>query len=248
MKNKINILLLLLFVITSCETLNPFEKDGDYIEKRIELTDVSSIHSKNIFKVTLIEDEDEYLILKGGENIVSKVSVQVNNQDASIDHNHKNNFRNFDLIEAEFHVKGLEKITIDAPANYASIGKISGNRLDIDITSVSELVEMNLELDYKILDFHSFGTVAGGYEFTGECPTASYILNGIINIQASQLHSNDVKLVQNGIGEAHVWAENSLDVTIYSSGDMYYKGNPEISINRIQVNNQSPTAKVIQKN
>ncbi|MBL4561840.1 MAG: DUF2807 domain-containing protein, partial [Labilibaculum sp.] len=157
----------------------------------------------------------------------------------------KNNLKNFDLIEVEIHLKEFKIITADAPAYYSSIGELSGNRLDIDVTSESELVEMKLDLNYDILDFHSFGTVTGGYELTGLCPTANYVLNGIINIKASELQSTNVNLAQNGIGEAHVWVKNELKVTIYSSGDMYYKGDPVVTINRVQVNNQSPTAKVI---
>lgn len=244
-KNKISILVLILLTLTSCESFNLFENDGEYMEKRIDLPGISSIENLNTFKITLIEDDEEFLLLKGGENIISKVSVIQNDQNLTIDHSHKNNLKSFDLIEVEIHLKEFKLITADAPAYYSSEGELSGNRLDIDVTSESELVEMKLDLNYDILDFHSFGTVAGGYEFTGVCPTANYVLNGIINIKASELQSTNVNLAQNGIGEAHVWVENELKVTIYSSGDMYYKGNPVVTINRIQVNNQSPTAKVI---
>ncbi|MDM8159508.1 DUF2807 domain-containing protein [Labilibaculum sp. K2S] len=245
MKNKIYIFVLLLLTLTSCETLNPFENDGEYMEKRIDLPDISSIKNLNTFKITLVKDDEEFLLLKGGENIISKVSVIINDQNLTIDHSHKNKLKNFNLIEAEIHLKEFKLITADAPAYYTSKGVLSGNRMDIDITSESELVEMKLDLEYNTLDFHTYGSAAGGYEFTGVCPSVNYILNGIINIKASELQSEKINLAQNGIGEAHVWAENELKVTIYSSGNMYYKGNPVVTINRIQVNNQSPTAKVL---
>lgn len=245
MKSKIYIFVLLLLALSSCESLNPFENDGDYIEKRIDLPEISSIKNLNTFKIILVKDEEEFILLKGSENIISKVSVVTNDQCLTIDHTYKNNTKNFDLIVAEIHLKKFKLITANAPAYYSSLGELSGSRLDIDIASESELVEMKLDLKYDILDFHSFGSSAGGYEFTGICPTVSYVLNGIINIKASELQSTNVNLAQNGIGEAHVWVENELNVTIYSSGNMYYKGNPAVTINRIQVNNQSPTAKVI---
>ena len=244
-KNKIFIVILILITLTSCEALNIFEDDGEYMEKRIDLSGISNIENLNTFKITLIEDDEEFLLLKGGENIISKVSVIQNDQNLTIDHSHRNNFKNFDLIEVEIHLKEFKLITANAPAYYSSLGELSGNRLDIDITSESELVEMKLDLKYDILDFQSFGTASGGYELTGVCPTVNYVLNGIINIKASELQSTNVNLAQNGIGEAHVWVENELKVSIYSSGDMYYKGDPVVTIHRIQVNNQSPTAKVI---
>ena len=245
MKNKIYIFLLLIFTLCSCDALNPFEKDGEYIEKRIELAGVSSIQNNNIFKIILIEDDDEYVLLKGGLNIISKVAIEIKDNKVTLDHSHKNNFTNYNLIVAEFHLKEFKKIRTETPSNYSTQGTISGDILDIDIISESELVEMKLNLNYNKLDFHTYGSVAGGYEFIGACTEANYVLNGIINIKASELQTANTNIAQNGIGEAHVWVENKLSVTIYSSGNMYYKGNPEISINRVQVNNQSPTAKVL---
>ncbi len=232
-------------VLYSCDALNPFEEEGEYLEKRIDLPGISGIQNNNIFKIILVEDDDEYVLLKGGENIISKVSIQINEQNVTIDHSHKNNFTNYDLIVAEFHLKEFKKIATEAPSNYSTQRTISGDLLDIDVASASELVEMKLNLDYNTLDFHTYGSVAGGYEFSGTCTEAKYILNGIINIKASQLQTTNTNLVQNGVGEAHVWVENKLNTTIYTSGNIYYKGNPEITINRVQVNNQSPTAKVL---
>lgn len=245
MKNKIYIFILLISTLCSCDSLNPFEEEGEYIEKRIDLPGVSGIQNNNIFKIILVEDDDEFVLLKGGENIISKASVEINEQNVTIDHSHKNNFTNYDLIVAEFHLKEFKKITTEAPVDLSTQGTISGNLLDIDIASVSELVEMKLDLEYNTLDFHSYGSSSGGYEFSGTCAEVKYVLNGIINIKASQLQTTNTNLAQNGIGEAHIWVDSKLATTIYSSGDIYYKGNPEITINRVQVNNQSPTAKVL---
>lgn len=95
------------------------------------------------------------------------------------------------------------------------------------------------------MKFFSHGSVSGKYEFSGNCPKAIYTLNGITNLHASDLLCRTITLGQNGIGEAHVWAQEKLNVTIYNIGNIYYKGNPTININRKQVNNQSPTAKVL---
>ena len=245
MKNKNHLLLVLLFILCSCDAINPFEKDGEYIEERTELVGVTSIQNNNIFKIILVEDDDEYVLLKGGKNIISKVEIEVNDEKVIIDHSHKNNFTNYDQIIAEFHLKEFKKITTEAPSNYSTQGTISGDLLHIDVASDCELVEMKFDLDYNMLDFHTYGSVAGGFEFIGASTEAKYVLNGIINIKASALQTTNTNLAQNGIGEAHIWVDNKLSTTIYSSGDIYYKGNPEITINRVQVNNQSPTAKVI---
>lgn len=245
---KVNILIIaILLCITACSSFNPFEEEGDYTEKRVELNGITAIENLNTFQMVFIQDEEEFIFLKGGENLISKTEIVSDNNVLKINHSYGNNTRNFDLITAEIHLKNLTTITCSAPANISNKNTLAGNHLDIIITSESELVEMSLNLDYESLKFHSYGNACGGYEFSGTCPETNYILNGVININASNLRNENTILAQNGIGEAHVWATNSLNITIYSSGDIYYKGNPEIAITRVQVNNQNPVAKVIQE-
>lgn len=247
MTNKLLLIIALFLGFTSCESLNPLEDEGEYVEQKIDLSGVTSIQNENTFAITLMEDDEEYLLLKGGENTLAKVSVELDGEIATIDHSQDNNLTNLDLIEVEFHLKNLQTISVNSPANFTSNGELRGSRLNIEISALSELVEMNLNLQYDSLYFHAYGSTSGGYEFSGSCPTTNYVLNGIINIKASELESDRVSLAQNGIGEAHVWANDQLDITIYSSGDIYYTGNPEIAINRVQINNQSPTADVLQE-
>ena len=129
----------------------------------------------------------------------------------------------------------------------APLPLINGEHLYVDITTEAELVEMDLQLNCQSLKFHSHGSVSGGFTFSGTCDIANYTLNGVTNILATDLKSQEVSIGQNGIGDAHVWVENMLNVTIYNSGNIYYKGNPEITIERIQVNNQNATGQVLQE-
>jgi|GEM_PF-1375828 len=247
MRNHRLLVILITFCLSSCSSFNPFEREGEYIEKRVDINGVSAIKNLNTFQIQIIQDDEEFILLKGGENLVSKTNASVADQQLTIDHSYNNNARNFDLITAEIHLKEVTKITCSAPANISSINKLNGNHLDIIVYSESQLVEMNLSLEYESMKFHSLGSATGGFKFSGICPNTNYTLNGVINIKAGDLQSNNISLAQNGIGEAHVWAKDKLNVTIYSSGNIYYKGTPEISVKRIQVNNQNPTGEVLQE-
>ncbi|MFA9370262.1 MAG: GIN domain-containing protein [Labilibaculum antarcticum] len=245
MANKTLILSLTLLIFCSCSQLNLFEEEGDYTETRFEFTAITQIKNLNTFTIEIVQDDEEYLLLKGGENVLKEATISFSDQEIILDHQYQNWTRNYDLITAEIHLKDLQTITIDSPAEISSNGTLNGDNLYIDITADAELVEMNLNLDYTSMTFHSHGSVSGGYEFAGICPLANYTLNGITNIKSSSLKSQTISLGQNGIGEAHVWAEEKLNVTIYNIGNIYYKGNPEVKITKVQVNNQSPTAKVL---
>ena len=231
--------------LLACDALNPFEDEGEYTEKVYEPGEILNIKNENSFKIILVEDDSDYLILKGGENKINRCEVSYNDGIVSINHSYKNKLRNYELIIAEIHSSNLNTITINAPVEINSQNTIEGESLYIDVTTEAELVELNLQLNLESMKFHSHGSVSGGFRFSGKCDKASYTMNGITNILASDLQCQQVKIGQNGIGDAHVWSKQSLDVTIYNSGDIYYKGSPEILTKYVQVNNQNATGKVI---
>ncbi len=245
MQNKIT-LLFISFWFIACNPLLTFEEEGEFIVTKIEFEKINHIETNNIFNLIIIQDETEFILFKGGEKKIATASAHITEQKLTIDHDYKNNFRNFENIVAEIHLKNLDKITINTPINLSSLGTIKGNKLAIDISPQSELVELNVKLDYKELDLHVYGSsVSGKYQLAGVCGSANYTMNGTTNIHSLLFECDNISLAQNGIGEAHVWAKSKLNVTIYNTGNIYYKDSPKITINRVQINNQNPTAKVL---
>ena len=232
-------------LLISCEWLNPFEDEGDYTERRIELTNVTHVKNDNIFHIIFVKDTLDVLIFKGGENKIDKCSFEINGSQLIIDHDYKNNARNFEFIIAEIRLQTIDSITVNAPAEISSHNTLTGNELYVDVVSKAELVEMNLSLDYSMLQFHSFGGISGGFQFSGSTNKADYIMNGITNILATELKSDQVTIAQKGIGAARVWASEALDITFYNSGTIYYKGNPNLTIKRVKVDNQDNDGQVI---
>ncbi|WP_421920235.1 GIN domain-containing protein [Marinifilum sp.] len=233
--------------LLSCDALNPFEAEGEYTKKVFEPGEILNVRNNNNFKIVLVKDDSDYLILKGRENKINGCELSYENGSVSLNHNYKNKLRNFELIIAEVHSSNLNTITINAPAEINSVNVLEGDNLHIDVTSKAELVELSLKLNFESLKFHSHGSVSGGFHFSGNCNVANYTMNGITNILASDLQCQKVRIGQNGIGDAHVWCEQSLYVTIYNSGNIYCKGTPEVSVNYVKVNNQNATGEIISK-
>ena len=111
---------LLCLCLLSCETLNPFEDEGKYTEKVIEVGAISNIKNDNNFKIVVVEDDADYLILKGGENKINECEIIYNDSLLTLNHDYKNQVRNLDLIIAEVHASNLHTITVNAPAKISS--------------------------------------------------------------------------------------------------------------------------------
>ena len=230
-------------VSTSCSDI--FGGDDELISKRIEMSDVTKIQVKSIFHIELIQDDGEYILATASQNQLDKLSIHTENNSVFLKHNYNNFITKNTPIKVEVHLKDITNILVESPANIINKNVITTNKLDILVTEKSELVEMDLNLKCETLSFHVKGSVSGKYQFKGECPHANYTLNGTTNIMALDFKNQNITIAQNSIGEAHIFAEKKITATIYSSGDIYYKGNPDITIKRVQINNQSPTAQLI---
>jgi hypothetical protein len=65
-------------------------------------------------------------------------------------------------------------------------------------------------------------------------------LSGTGNVDAQNFQAQDVTITHSGVGNIKIWAINSLNGTFSGVGDILYKGNPTININRTGIGNISP--------
>ncbi len=232
-----------LSLLSSCS--NFLFEDDDLVNQTLDVPNIHKIQVENIFNIELIQDTVEYIIATGTKNQLKKLDVSSKDNTYSLKQSYNNLLKNYSPIKLEIHFKNINDILINSPVNISNTETLNLNNLNILVLEEAELVEMDLNLDCKKLIFHVKGTVSGLYKFKGECPSASYTLNGTTNLMALDFKSQNINIAQNSIGEAHLFAEKTLNATIYNFGDIYYKGQPVITEKRIQINNQSPTAEII---
>jgi len=242
------IYILTLIILGSCNFINPFYDEGDTIETVIELDDFSMIEIHNIFNIEIIEDAESYIIYTGGKTIFDEMSYSSLSGILRLDHRYMNWTKNFEIPGLEIHMPLLESINLYSSGKIKGLNQLSGDKLIVSVHEESDTYEIDLNINYKELRFHSKGSVGGTFAIEGKCATSTYTLNGSTNIQASDLISKEVNVAHNSLGNAHVYAEDKLNITFFKSGDLYYKGNPsEIEVKYVQINNQDASGKVIKE-
>jgi len=238
----------ILFLFSSCNFINPFYDEGDTIETLIELDNFTHIEIHNIFNIEIIEDRESYMIYKGGDKILDEMTYSSLSGILRLDHNFMNWTKNFKMPTLEIHMPLLEGINLYASGNIRSLNQLPGDKLSIDIYEASSTFEINLDISYKELRFHSRGSVGGTFVISGICPKTIFTLNGSTNIQASELISKEVNITHNSLGNAHIYVEDKLIVTFFKSGDIYFKGSPsEIEVKYDQINNQDASGQLIKE-
>lgn len=240
--------ILVLIILGSCNFITPFNDEGKNIETVIELDDFTQIEIHNIFNIEIIEDTEHYILYKGGERILDETTYSSLSGILKLDHSFMNWTKNLKVPTLEIHITELEGIDLYASGSIKSLNQLTGDKIFIDVHESANTYEIDLNINYNHLRFHSKGSVAGTFAIEGSCPTTIYTLNGSTNIQASELISKEVNVAQNSLGNAHIYAEDKLTVTFYKSGDLYYKGNPKtIEVKYVQINNQDASGKLIKE-
>jgi len=235
-----------LIFLASCNIINPLYDEGEYIETSIEVGDFTQLEVHNIFNIEIIDDTETYVLYKGGENILEQMHYTTENNTLKLDHKFINWANNYKMPTLEIHVPEIEKIHLYSSGYLSSLNQLSGERIEVSIHEEASIYEIDLKIKYASLYFHSQGSASGTIAFSGECTLATYTLNGSTNIQASDLITERIGIVQNSLGDAHIYVENMIRATFYKSGNIYYKGNPEdIEVEYKQINNQDASGKLI---
>ncbi len=239
--------ILILINLSACSLINPFDDEGKYTEMVLRVDEFSKIEVLNIFNIEIIEDTESYILYKGGENILTKMTYSSTSGLLKLDHNYLNWSRNFKIPTLEIHMPLLEALDLKGSCTLKNQTQLSGKNLSIYVHDSADVYDMDLNVNYQNLRFHSRGS-GGKLSVKGHCPTASYVLNGSANLDATQLISNNVSLTQNSLGNGHVYVDNKLTVLFLKSGDVYYKGEPkEINVSYKQINNQDASGKIIKE-
>jgi hypothetical protein len=226
--------------------IDPFEDSGRETVANYETDAFTHLVVDGIFNITIIQNSQHKLKFIGGENILDRFSYKAQNGKLIVKHDYNNWLHNLDIPILEIHVNELNEIRFNSSTTLKSQQKIKGNKLSIFVTEEADIVELSLDLNYQQLDFDSRGSSSGKHIFSGYCPKAHFTLNSSNNVFASKLEAENVSIGHNGLGDARVWAKKTLGVRFYNSGDVFYKGKPKISVERIKINNQKATGKVIQ--
>lgn len=245
MKSLNSILLIVCLLFSACSAIDPFEDSGKETEAIYETNAFTHLIVNGIFDITITQSSQHKLKFTGGKNILDRFSYKEQDGKLIVNHDYDNWLHNLDIPILEIHVKELSEIRFNNSSKLKSQQTITGNELSIYVTEEADIVELNMNLDYQQLVFDSRGSSSGKHIFSGICPKAHFTLNSSNNVHASNLEAENVSIGHNGLGDARVWAKKTLHVRFFNSGDVYYKGSPEISVERIKVNNQKATGKVI---
>lgn len=207
---------------------------GDRKVETRTLTAFTGITVYNGINVVLEKADSYEAVLDGWSNLLAKVDLSINSDGVlTIEDNNKFDFvRNPDNKTTIhlFYDGEINAITSHSDGLISNIDTLYTSGLTI----LSEDASGTIELTVKTpgIGIGTNNRNVGDIKLRG---ISSYL--GITNwgnapIYAEELEVENCDIIHRGTGNLHLNVTNILNVEIYSIGDVYYKNNPTVTINR----------------
>lgn len=243
---KMTILTLLLISIASCEYIENLTDDGEIVHTTQATETIKGIVINAPVRIVLHNNESDEIIIKGTKRLVEDLELINDNETLIIKHDKKDFIQKSKLIELGISAKYLQRITANMAFELVAPEVIKTNDFVMIINGGAKFAEIKLDVDCQKLTLSVYGNNnIGNYFLGGHAVSSHFTLEGSVNINALTLACDNAHVTHKSIGNCKVQPSSSLIVKTYSSGDTFYKGNPAIEHEHIEVPYLKATGKLI---
>lgn len=175
--------------------------------------------------ILLKKAKEQKVKIRISDNIINDVNLIVNNSTWLIDFKSNDNIATYNNHEFTIIIETpeLNSIELESSGTINCLDTLSTATLNIKHNSSGKLnILSKTNTLNTLMDGSGILTLAGKTTHH----TISHLSSG--KIKAENLFSRNCKIKHDGSGDSYIYVESQLDCKIYSSGTIYYKGNPTI--------------------
>jgi len=192
------------------------------------LTGFHSIQFKAIGRIMLSQGANESFSIQADPEIRERVNTEV--KDGVLIVKYYSDWKDWtglNLIDkgmAVFHItmKDIRSITIAGVGNLDA-SSITSDALSLAVSGPATMTVGTLTVNTLKVDMSGVGSIDLG----GKCLEQNLTLSGAGNYRAPRLESERATVKLSGVGNASLWATESLDVNISGAGGVEYYGSPK---------------------
>lgn len=228
MKKSILLLLLAVFLINGNAKAqwsnNKVNGNGKIVTQTRTTGDYDAIKIAGSFDVDLVAGKEGKITIKGEENLLAVIKVEVEENELKIYVEKGTQIRTSTgkKIEVIVPFDKISALTLSGSGDIRTKNKISSDNLSAKLSGSGNF---NLEIDTKNLDLALSGS--GDVALKGRADSFTSKISGSGNVNAANLKSKNVEANVSGSGNSIVNCESSLTGKVSGSGNIKYLGNPE---------------------
>lgn len=236
MKNLIYLFFISL-VFGSCDAEDApgcLKKAGPIISREFPVSSFEEVIVYERVKLFIIQGEEQKIVVETGENLITGVSVDVENNRLSIkDNNSCNLVRAYEITKVYVTVPRLTWLQNSSGSTIESIGVIKGDSLWLRSENQAKDLSIHTDGDFKLdLDVENLRITNDNYSnyfLTGKASKVNaFFAAGDGRMEAANLIVQNYNIFHRGTNKLIINPRNSLIGNIYSNGDIISKNRPPI--------------------
>ena len=240
---KLLIAFLILSAFYSCDKVK-FEGEGDIVTKTLNMNQIDRFSSNGSFDVFVEQGAEQSVVAEGESNIIDRLLTTVDGGRWDIKLK-PGNYTEFSLT-IKITTPNIEEMIIDGSGDVFidqySVSKLrlrsrgSGdflvskpmtitNLLDLDVEGSGDISIVSLDCQNLEMDVEGSGDIM----VSGNTQDGVYYVDGSGDIYAFDMMTKTARATNKGSGDIELIVRNQLDVSITASGNVMYKGTPNIT-------------------
>jgi len=203
---------------------NKIKGNGKVVSETRTTSDYDAVRVAGSFDVDLVAGKEGKIIIKGEENLVSAIKVEVEDNVLKIYVEKGTNIRPSigKKIEVTVPFEKISEVSLAGSGNVQSKNAIKSDKFTAKLAGSGNF---NLEVNSTNLELNLSGS--GNINLKGSSDSLTTKLAGSGNIEATNLKAKNVDVNVSGSGNSRVNCIENLTARIAGSGDIKYTGNPE---------------------
>ena len=248
MKNII-IFILLFLMFNSCSHIADLKRTGEEISKEFLWNGVANVELWASVRVIPVVSNETKIELRGMDFIVNSYELEQTDDKLIVRHNNSGHLQENKIADLLLYAPHFNRFTFNAPCKFYSADTLHFNELNIIINGKGAYTSGYLLLKGNRLNMTIYGennkinqTLSGNVDF------ANYFIEGATNIRAANLSTNRTAITHRSNGDCYVSASELLEVYVYSNGNVYYSGSPQLNVERRENSLMNASGQVYQFN
>ncbi len=217
---------------------------GPVIDSDVNIEYVTGIEIDGSMDVEIIPSDTFRVVIVAQENIAKLVMIEPFGNVAKISYKPRVNVIPTDVAKVVFYMPELTSVDIDGSGDVYIFDEYEfDDRMSLTIDGSGDITIESIICDHLETTINGSGDIeagivanlietvvrgSGDIEYFGTSATHTIMVSGSGDTDAFDLHTLETYIDISGSGNALVWAEELLDIYISGSGDVTYKGNPQL--------------------
>lgn len=225
MKKSILLLVCTVFLLSfNTKAQNKIKGNGKVVTETRITGDYDGIKISGFFDVNLVAGKEGKITIKGEENLLSSIKVEVKDNILKI---YVESFKNIRPssgkdIEITVPFEKISEVSLSGSGNIQSKDVIKNDKLSAKLSGSGNF---NLAIDSNEFELNLSGS--GNVHLKGTADNFITKLSGSGDIDAGSLKSKNVDVNVSGSGNSKVTCNEKLTARVSGSGNIKYAGNPE---------------------